>query len=151
VIHHIRLLAKRFATCLSVVAALSFAADAALGTNHHMSAAAGHHHHGDSHSHGAHSHVHRHHAPASDVQAAHDEISQADTAAGDLDGALSSSLDNDGCGFLNACFAAVVLPCPRTHSVPCLFYTTIRAAQPRPGKGVEPDGLRRPPRPLTLT
>ena len=129
---------RRVATALAVVAALALAANGALGSNHHMSAAAGHHHdHDESHIHGMHAHGHSH----ADHQ--HDNIG---VAAFDQDGALPSPVDADADSYLNACFAAVVLPCPSAQALPILFFGTVTAAQPRPAKGIEPDGPRKPPR-----
>jgi hypothetical protein len=146
VIRFAQLLCRRFATCLAVVAALAFALNGALGSNHHMSAAAGHHHHGESHSYGAHAHGHSHGGLTFGHH--HGDV---DMAALDQDGALPSSPDADADGYLNACFAAVVLPCPSAHALPILFCGTVTAAHPRQVEGVVPDGLRKPPRPLALT
>jgi hypothetical protein len=142
VIRYAQLLCRRFATALAVVAALALAVNGALGSNHHMSAAAGHHDHGESHSHGGHAHGHSH--------AADHDHGDVDMAALDQDGALPSSPDADADGYLNACFAAVVLPCPSAQALPILFCGTVIAAHPRQAKGVEPDGPRKPPRTMTL-
>lgn len=142
---------RRFATALAVVAALALVLNGALGSNHHLSAAAGH-HHGEPHSHGADAHVHSHAAPIADHQLANDDVSHGvDVAAVDFDGALAFSPDADANDYLNACSAAVVLPCPSTHALPFLFFGTLIAAHPRRDKGVIPDGLRRPPRRLAIT
>jgi hypothetical protein len=136
VIRFAHLMCRRVATALAVVAALALAANGALGSNHHMSAAAGHHHdHGESHSHGAHGHSHADHS--------HHNV---DMAAVDLDEAVPSSPDVDADCYLNACFAAVVLPCPSAHVLPVLFFGTLASAQPGQAKGVEPGGPRKPPR-----
>jgi hypothetical protein len=143
VIRYAQLLCRRFATALAVVAALGFAVNGALGSNHHMSAAAGHHDHGESHSHGGHGHSH----------AADHDHGNVEIAASDQDGAISYSSDanaDDADGYLNACFAAVVLPCPSTQALPILFCGTVIVAHPRQAKGIEPDGPRKPPRTMTL-
>jgi hypothetical protein len=147
VIRFVHLLARHFATCLAVVAVLAFVLDGALGSNHHLSAAAAGHHHAEPHSHG--SHAHRHGVDLSDRQLVHSNVSHVPAA--DHEGALASSLDADANSWLNACYAAVVLPCPSTHALPILFCGTVTAAHPRQGKGVVPDGLRKPPRPLAIT
>jgi uncharacterized membrane protein len=128
---------RRVATALAVLAALALAANGALGSNHHMSAAAGHHHdHGDSH---GHSHTHGH----SHAGHSHHDV---DVAALDQDGALPSSSDADADSYLNACFAAVVLPAPTPQALPVVFCGTVTAAHPRQAKGIEPGGPRKPPR-----
>jgi hypothetical protein len=143
VIRCAQLLCRRLATALAVVAALALAANGALGSNHHMSAAAGHHHgHGESHSHGTHGHSHSH----ADHQ--HDNI---DVAASDQDEALPSSFDADADSYLNACSAAVVLPYPSAQALPALFFGTVTAAQPRQVQGIDPGGPRKPPRTIAPT
>jgi hypothetical protein len=149
VIRFAQSLCRRLATVLAVVAALAFAANGALGSNHHMSAAAGH-DHGEAHSHGAYGHHHSH--AAADHHHAHHGVSHGvDTAAVDFDGALGFSPDADANEYLSACSAAVVLPCPSTQALPFLFSGTLTAAQPRRDKGVIPDGPRKPPRPVAIT
>lgn len=146
---HARL--RRFATALAVMAALALVLNGALGSNHHLSAAAGH-DHAEAHSHGTHAHSHSHAASIADHQSAHvDVLHDVDVAAADIDGALAFSPDADACDYLNACSAAVVLPCPSTHALPFLLFGTLNAAPPRYHQGVIPDGLRRPPRPLAIT
>ena len=135
------LMCRRVATTFAVVAALALAVNGALGSNHHMSAAAGHHHdHGESHSHGGHAHGHSHGGLASDHH--HGDV---DMVALDLDGALPPPSDADA-DYLNACFAAVVLPSPSAHALPVLFFGTLASAQPQPAKGIELGGPRKPPR-----
>jgi hypothetical protein len=138
VIRFAQLMCRRVAAALAVVAALALAVNGALGSNHHMSAAAGH-DHGEAHSHGAHSHSHADHH--------HGGV---DMAALDQDGALPSSPDADANCYLNACFAAVLLPCPGTQALPILFCGTVTAPHARHGTGVIPDGPRKPPRPLSI-
>jgi hypothetical protein len=145
VIRSVRPHFRRFATCLAVAAALAFVLDGALGANHHLSAAAPGHHHAEPNSHG--SHGHGPHAHSHSVDVAHD----VDMPAADHDGALASAPDADANSWLNACYAAVVLPCPNTQALPYLFGEAVTAVHSRHDKGVIPDGLRKPPRPLALT
>lgn len=147
---------RRFATALAVMAVLAFALDGALGANHHLSAAAPGHTH--PHGHGAHGHhAHSHHAHGHDVdlsdhQPGHGDVSHdIDMPAADYDGALASAPDADENCWLNACFAAVVLPCPSAQALPVLFCGIVTAVHPRQGDGIEPDGLRKPPRTRALT
>jgi hypothetical protein len=143
VIRFAHLLCRRLATALAVVAALALAANGSLGSNHHMSAAAGH-DHGEAHSHGASGHSHGAHGHSHADHSHHN----ADVAALDQDG--PSSPDADASCYLNACFAAVVLPCPSMQALPIPFCGTVSAAHDRHGKGVVPDGPRKPPRPLSI-
>jgi hypothetical protein len=145
VIRFAHLLCRRVATALAVVAALALAVNGSLGSNHHMSAAAGH-DHGESHSHGANGHSHGAHGH-SHADHSHHNV---DVAALDQDGAVPSSPDADASCYLNACFAAVVLPCPSTQALAIPFCGTISTAHDRHGKGVVPDGPRKPPRPLSI-
>jgi hypothetical protein len=151
VFRSVRLQLRRLATALAVVATFALLLDGALGANHHLSAAAPGHHHAESHNHGSHNHgAHSHGSHGHDVDLS-GVNSNLDVTAADEDGAPASAIDADANCWLNACYAAVVLPCPSLHALPVVFCGTVTAAHPRQTKGVVPDGLRKPPRPLALT
>jgi hypothetical protein len=143
VFRSVRLQLRRLATALAVVAAFALVLDGALGADHHLPAAAssGHYHaHGHSHaSAGA-----NHHALSADT------AGSVDLAAGQQDSAPQPGLDaNANCCFC-CCSAAVVLPSLTAQGATFALMRTSIAANPRASDGVEPEGLRRPPRPLSI-
>jgi hypothetical protein len=73
-----------------------------------------------------------------------------DFAAGQQDPAPQPGLDANANCFLCCCSAAVVLPSLTTQASAFVLMRASIAANPRPSDGVEPDGLRRPPRPLSI-
>jgi len=152
VIRYVRSLAKPFATCLAVVAALAFVADGALGGDHHLGAApasGGHHHmHAHGHSHG---HVHAHsHTAASDHRQINGDVAEAIDLA-TVDGSSVPASGSDACCCCCACNAAVVLPSLNAQVAPFVLLRSLIMADRRYGDGIVPDGLRRPPRPTAIT
>jgi len=136
-------MAKRFATCLAVVAALAFVADGALGADHHLPAAggSGHYH--------THAHVHSHGpADASGHQLVNGDVDLAATHGGS---APVSGSDADACCCFCACSAAVLLPSLTVQAVPFVLLRTMATTYRRSDDGFVPDGLRRPPRPIAIT
>ena len=146
-IRYVRSLAKGFATCLAVVAALAFGADGALGADHHLGAApagGGHHHHHHHH----HAHSHSHHAGAAHHQHIHGDVADAIDLA-TVDSSSTPVHGSDAC--FCACCAALVLPSLSAQAAPFVLLRAMATVNHRHGDGVVPDGLRRPPRPTAIT
>ena len=136
VIRFAQLMCRRFATCLAVVAALALAANGALGSNHHMSAARRaimtmasrtvtvRHAHG-------HSHAGHHHG---DV----------DMAALDQDGALPSSARRRRELLLECVLRGGRAALLSAQALPFLFSRTVTAATPATAKGSCPKACAGP-------
>jgi hypothetical protein len=144
VIRFAHLMCRRVATALAVVAALAFVVDGALGANHHVLAAAhGDHYHAHAHSHGP--------AAASDHQFVGDVAADAAVAADHHGSSPTSAPDADAnCTCACACSAALVLPHLTAQAAPFLLIQNMAFAHRRYGDGIVPEGLRRPPRPLSI-
>jgi hypothetical protein len=142
VIRYARLLCRRIATALAVVAALAFAADGALGVGHHLATASGGHYQAHAHSHAGSDHqvVDVHGMDSTDVVAAHHDGS-----------APESGLDTGANCCSCTCGAAVLLPSLNAHAAPFVLLRATAVANRPQGDGVVPDGLRRPPKPLAIT
>jgi hypothetical protein len=139
-------LCRRVATALAVVAALAFVMGGALGGNHLVPAASAH---------VGHFHVHAHghsHAPA--AVSDHQSIDgNAVAAAAQHGSSPTSAPDADGncCTCCTcACSAAALQPAPIGQATPFLSIANIAFAHRRHGDGIVPEGLRRPPRPLSI-
>jgi len=146
VIRFAHLLCRRVATALAVVAALAFVADGALGSEHHLPTAmgSGHYHaHAYGHSHGA-ANAADHHAIDGDT------VDGVDVTAGYHHGSSPPSADIGANCCSCACCAAIVLPCLSVLSAPFVLIQTIAFVHRRHGEGIVPEGLRRPPRPLSI-
>lgn len=146
VFRSVRLQLRRLATALAVVATFAFVLDGALGGDHHLPTASGGHHHAHVHSHAFDSHAP---ADASDHQHITGDVA-VDLAAGQQDSAPQSGFDGNASCCFCCCSAAVVLPSLTMQAVPFVLMRTSLAANARESSGVEPDGLRRPPRPLSI-
>lgn len=140
-IRSVQALLRRVATALAVMATLAFVLDGARAVDHHGAGSAnGGHHHVHVHSHGdaasAHHHVHGHHV-------------HADVAGLDQGSSPVSTTDGANCCCGVSC-AAVLLPCLNAQAVPFVLLQAMATIYRHPGDGIEPDGLRRPPRPLAI-
>jgi hypothetical protein len=141
---------RRLATALAVVAAFAFVLDGALGGEHHLPTAMG----------GSHYHAQTHHAQAyhshgSTVAADHQVVDGAavdgvNVAAHYHGSSPQSGADISGNCCSCACCAAVVLPCLSAQASPFVLIRSMALAHDRQGHGVVPEGLRRPPRPLSI-
>jgi hypothetical protein len=140
---------RRVLTALAVVAALAFVIDGALGGSHLVPAASAH----VGHVH-AHSHVDADsHAPAVlDHQVVNgDVVADADVVGHHHGSSPASTPDADGnCCCACACCAAVLLPSMNVQAAPFLLIRDMTFADRRYGDGIVPEGLRRPPRPLSI-
>ncbi|MBX9776835.1 MAG: hypothetical protein K2Y71_20850 [Xanthobacteraceae bacterium] len=139
---------RRVATALAVMSVLAFAIDGALGGSHLVPAASAHVGHVHAH---AHSQADAHgHAPGvSDHQIVSNDVV---TVTADHHASFPTSApDADAnCCSACACCAAVLLPSSNGQSAPFLVAQTLALAHRRHGDGFVPEGLRRPPRPLSI-
>ena len=132
---------RRVATALAVVAALALVIDGALGTAGHQAAAAP--------AQVGHFHVHAHSHVASDHQLVQADVAaQADAA--DHGSSSPSGADFGGNCCSCACSAAMVLPSLTAQVAPFQLIRDTAFANHRHGDGIVPEGLRRPPRPLSI-
>ena len=134
---HLHRLARRTAIFLALVAALAFVLNNALHA-HPMPGSGGH--------------VHAvGHGPADDPtdQVVDGVVVNANAAHHD-----GSSPSRGADGHANCCactcHAAVVLPSLHAHAILFVVIRTMAFANHRPGEGIVPEGLRRPPRPLAI-
>ena len=130
---------RRLATTLAVVAAFAFVLDGALGGEHHLPTAMGGSHY--------HAHAQAHHSHGSTVAADHQIV---DVAAHSHGSSPQSGGDISGNCCSCACCAAVVLPCLIAEAAPFVLIRSMTLARDRQADGVVPEGLRRPPRPLSI-
>jgi hypothetical protein len=140
VIRFAQRLRRRFATALAVVAALAFVADGALGSEHHVPVAAGGHYHAHAHSHS--------HGPA---DAADHQFVDGDAVDAHSPGSSPPTGADVGTSCCScACSAAIVLPSLSAQATPFMLIRNMTFAHRRHGDGIVPEGLRRPPRPLSI-
>ena len=144
VIRFAQLMCRRFATCLAIAAALAFVADGALGAEHHLpTAPASGHYHAHAHSHGP--------ADAADHQLVDgDAVDGVEMAAHHHGSSPLSGADTGANCCACACCAAIVLPCLSAQAAPFVLIRNIAFGHRRHGDGIVPEGLRRPPRPLSI-
>jgi hypothetical protein len=138
---------RRVATAFAVVAVLAFVVDNALGGNHLVPAASAHagHTHGHAHSQAP--------AAASDHQFISGDVAADTEIAAHHHGSSPASgpdADANGCTCACACCAAIVLPSLTTQAAPFLLIRDMAFAYRHHGDGIVPEGLRRPPRPLSI-
>jgi hypothetical protein len=130
---------------LAIVAALAFVVDGAFGAYHHRAAASAgaSHDHAHVHSHGPVGSSHHHHAGGHFLDASHDIAAQADFAP-------TSGVDVDACSCLCASCAAVVLPWLNVAASLMQSTPSRVVVHRRHSDGVEPDGPRKPPKPIAI-
>jgi hypothetical protein len=158
VIRFVRLLCRRFATTLAVVAAFAFVLDGAFGADHHPAASgSGGHDHAHVHSHGP-VHASGHQPAGGDIAGS---VVAGSVVAGSVvadsvevaahDGSAPVSGPDAGASCCSCtCCAALVLPSLNAQAAPFVLVPTVALAQRRHGDGIVPESLRRPPRPLAI-
>jgi hypothetical protein len=148
---------RRLATCLAIAAAFAFVVEGALGTGHHpLAGSASHGHHQVQ----AHSHALISHASTGDASInahhqidAHHHHARGDVVAGvaaDHHGSVPASADGGcSCSCMSCSFA--ILPRWNVAAAPLAPFLAVTSLRRRQGDGVDPDGLRRPPRPHAIS
>ena len=135
---------RRLATTLAVVAAFAFVLDGALGGEHHLPTAMG----------GSHYHAHAHHSHGATVAADHQLVDSAAVDGVDIaahhHGSSPQSGADTGSNCCSCVCAAVVLPCLSGEATPFVLIRNMAFASHRDVDGIVPEGLHRPPRPLSI-
>jgi hypothetical protein len=147
VVRFVTMLFRRFATCLAVVAALSFVLDGAFGAHHHLLTAEGT---------AVHPHPHgsvgaSDHGLADHHVADHQDggsVASLDVAASDRGSSPVST--SDACYCCCTCHAGALLPDLCGQTIPFILLRSLATAHRGDGDGIVPDGLRRPPRLLVI-